>query len=50
MARVSGIVVHTCNPSTQKAKAGGLQVPGQPGLYGKTLSQKKKFLYFLLGS
>jgi hypothetical protein len=34
-----GVVVHTSNPSTQ---AGGLQVQGQPGLHGKTPSQKKK--------
>jgi hypothetical protein len=33
---------HTCNPSTQKAEAGWLQVQGQPGLHNKTLSQKKK--------
>jgi hypothetical protein len=26
------IVVHTCNPSTGKAEAGGLRVPDQSGL------------------
>jgi hypothetical protein len=36
------MVVHACNFSTQEAEAGGLQVQGQPGLYGKTLSQEKK--------
>jgi hypothetical protein len=30
-----GMVVHTCNPSTLEAEAGGLQVQGQPGLYTK---------------
>jgi hypothetical protein len=25
-----GMVVHACNPSTQQAEMGGLQVPGQP--------------------
>jgi hypothetical protein len=36
------MVVFTCNPSTQEAKAGELQVQGQPGLYKETLSQKKE--------
>jgi hypothetical protein len=35
-----GMVVHTCDPSTQKAEAGGLRVWGQPGLHSKSLSQK----------
>jgi hypothetical protein len=30
------------NPSTGKAKARGLQVPGQPELYSKTLSLNTK--------
>jgi hypothetical protein len=46
------MVVHTLNPSTWEAEAGEFLssrpawttewVPGQPGLYRKTLSQKKK--------
>jgi hypothetical protein len=46
------VVVHTFNPSTREAEAGGFLssrpawstewVPGQSGLYRKTLSQKKK--------
>jgi hypothetical protein len=32
------------NHSTQEAEAGGSRVQGQPGLHGKTLSQKKKCL------
>jgi hypothetical protein len=34
------VMVQVCNPSTREAKAGGLQVQGQPGLYSETLSQK----------
>jgi hypothetical protein len=37
--QVSGPI---CNPSTQKAKTGGLKVQSQPGLHSETLSQKKK--------
>jgi hypothetical protein len=37
-----GVVVHSCNPSTWEAKAGGLRVPGQPGLQNDSLSLKKK--------
>lgn len=29
---MTGLVVHTCHPRTQEAKAGGPRVPGQPGL------------------
>jgi hypothetical protein len=46
-----GVVVHTFNPSTWEAEAGGFLssrpawstkwVPGQPGLHRETLSQKK---------
>jgi hypothetical protein len=46
------MVVHAFNPSTQKAEAGGFLssrlvwstkwVPGHPGLYRETLSQKTK--------
>jgi hypothetical protein len=32
---------HTCNPSTQDDRVGGLPVQGQPGLYSETLSQNK---------
>jgi hypothetical protein len=34
-----GVVVRTCNPSTEQAEAEGQQVRGQAGLH-KTLSQK----------
>ena len=47
-----GVVVHAFNLSTREAEAGGFLssrptwstkwVPGQPGLYRETLSQKKK--------
>ena len=46
------VVAHAFNPSTQEAEAGGFLssrpawatkwVPGQPGLYRETLSQKTK--------
>jgi hypothetical protein len=29
------MVVHSYNPSTQEAKAGGLRIPGQPGLHNE---------------
>jgi hypothetical protein len=32
-----GMVVHTCNPSTWEAEAGGLRVQSQPGLHSNTL-------------
>jgi hypothetical protein len=32
---------HTYIPSTQKTKGKGSQIPGQPGLHGKTMSQKR---------
>jgi hypothetical protein len=35
-----GMVVHSCNPSTWEAEAGGLRVQGQPWLHNETLSQK----------
>jgi hypothetical protein len=35
------MVVYSCNPSTQEAKAGKSQVQGQP-LLSETLSQKNK--------
>lgn len=38
-----GMVVYAYNPSsTQEAYEGGFQIQDQPGLYGKTLPQKKK--------
>jgi len=49
---MSGMVVHTFNPSTQEAEAGRFLssrpawptkwVPGQPGLYRETLYRKTK--------
>jgi hypothetical protein len=33
------VVMHTCNSSTQEAEAGGLRVPGQPGLHSETLAK-----------
>jgi hypothetical protein len=53
--------VHAFNPSTRDAKAGRFlssrpawstaRVPGQPGIYRETLSQKtkkkKRFIYFI---
>jgi hypothetical protein len=35
-----GMVVLIYNSITQEAEAGGLKVPGQPGLHSKTLCQK----------
>jgi hypothetical protein len=32
----------TCNPSTQKAEAGGSQVQGQSGVHSNTLSPNKQ--------
>jgi hypothetical protein len=34
-------VIHTYNPSLQKAEAGGLGVQGQPGPFSETLYHKK---------
>lgn len=28
-----GVLAHACNPRSQVVEAGGLQIPGQPGLY-----------------
>jgi hypothetical protein len=47
---MTGMVTHTYNPSIRRLRQedGNFEaspsyiVPGQPGLYGKTLSQKKK--------
>jgi hypothetical protein len=37
-------VVQVCNPSTQKAEAGGLQVQSQHRLH-KTVSKRKEIIY-----
>jgi hypothetical protein len=37
-----GVVIHACNPSAQKAEAGGWQVQGQSGPHSATLSLRKK--------
>jgi hypothetical protein len=36
------MVAYTYNPSIWEAEAGGSKVPGQPGLYNKTLFQTQK--------
>lgn len=38
-----GVVVHTSNPGTWEAEAGGSGVQGQFGLHGKALSHKEKY-------
>jgi hypothetical protein len=43
--QMSGMVTHVCNSITPEAEAGGLQIPGQPGLHRETLYQKKKITY-----
>jgi hypothetical protein len=35
------MVVHDCNPSTQKVETVGLRVQGQPSLHKETLPQKQ---------
>jgi hypothetical protein len=52
------MVAHAFNPSTQEAEAGGFLslrpawstrwVPGQPGLYRETLSQKDQYIYLYI--
>lgn len=37
----SGVVVHAYRLSISKAETGRVQVPSQPGLYSKILSQMK---------
>jgi hypothetical protein len=37
-----GMIVYTCNPTTQEAEAGGSWVQGQLGLHSETTSQKKE--------
>jgi hypothetical protein len=41
-SRNPGVLVHTFNPSTLEAEAGGSQARGQPGQYSERLSWKKK--------
>jgi hypothetical protein len=41
------MIVHTCNLNTQESEAGGMRVPGQPGLYHKVLSPNPKCRKFL---
>jgi hypothetical protein len=41
MKMESGVVVCTCNPCIQEAKAGGSWFWGQPGWHSETLFQKK---------
>jgi hypothetical protein len=36
------VVVHACNPSTKNVETGGPRVEGEPGLYGETISLRKK--------
>jgi hypothetical protein len=36
------MILYACDPSSWEAKAGRVQVPGQPRLHSKTLSQKQK--------
>lgn len=35
----------TCDPNTQVAEAGGLRAPGQPGIYNKIISRKKRHCF-----
>jgi hypothetical protein len=35
------MVVHAYNPSAHKVETGGLRIRDQPGLQGKSLSQRK---------
>jgi hypothetical protein len=42
LKRSWAVVAGACNPSMQKAEAGESLVQDQPGLYSKTLSQKKQ--------
>jgi hypothetical protein len=39
---VLGMVLHSCNLSSQEVKTESFQVRGRPGLHSKTLSQKTK--------
>jgi hypothetical protein len=40
-----GMVVHTCNPSTQEVEA-ELEIQGQTGLHNETLSKKNYSFLF----
>jgi hypothetical protein len=37
-----GVVVHSCNPSTWEAEAGGWGIQGQPGLHSETLLERER--------
>jgi hypothetical protein len=37
-----GMVVHSCNLSTQEAEAGGSQVQSQPGIHRETVKKEGK--------
>jgi hypothetical protein len=37
-----GVVVHTCNPSTQEVEAGGSKIQGQSWLQSKTLGPERR--------
>lgn len=39
---ITGMVVHTCKPATQKVAAGESQIEGQPGALSETSSENKK--------
>jgi 3'-phosphoadenosine 5'-phosphosulfate sulfotransferase (PAPS reductase)/FAD synthetase len=36
------MAVHICNPSTQNAESGGLEIQSQPGLHSDRLSLKEE--------
>lgn len=41
--------IHTSDTSTQEAEAEGSRIQGKPGLYNKTVSEKKKKSIALMG-
>jgi hypothetical protein len=41
MGRRLGVMVHTCNPSTEEVEEEGLRIQGHPGLHVDTLCHKK---------
>jgi hypothetical protein len=42
MLKDSGVVIHSCNHSTQEDETGGSQIRSQPGPHHKTLPQRKR--------